>query len=148
MGIANKELLVTIDSTNIFNSSDSTNTSLAEAVNKFIDKFPSMFNAHIGSWYDPESVLDVSDNDEETPEPAVIYDASKNYMSSFEEWVQYDNNGTLVTTNPFRSATLTGWAPFSILSIPAWASFGTIASSFTESSALYSRGTSTVPGTV
>lgn len=69
-----------------------------------------MFNAHIGSWYDPESVLNVSDNDEETPKP-VVYDASINYMSSFKEWVQFNSNGTPVATNPFTSATLTGWAP-------------------------------------
>ncbi len=34
------------------------------SISEMIEQFPIMFNAHIGSWYDPESVIDTTDNEE------------------------------------------------------------------------------------
>ncbi len=64
LSLMNKKLSVFMEGVEVFNQIDYETKANITSISDMIDQFPIMFNAHIGSWYDPESVIDTSDNEE------------------------------------------------------------------------------------
>eukprot|EP00347_Sterkiella_histriomuscorum_P020217 403338641 len=145
----------TVSYVNVFDS-DTYSNQTDMAFNDTLKQFPSMFNVHIGTWIDKNSLFAVINdhnftNDDNSTDESNDTDSGNNsntdalhafdptsiYFSNFGAFKASDLNGNIINQTNFNEAALQLFTAYSLTNSPVWTNISATFSVFHKSQALY-----------